>query len=73
MPNVVLVGAQWGDEGKGKVTDLIARDFDYVVRYQGGNNAGHTVIHGDKKLALHLIPRASCTKMPCPSSATASW
>ena len=56
MPNVVLVGAQWGDEGKGKVTDLIARDFDYVVRYQGGNNAGHTVIHGDKKLALHLIP-----------------
>ena len=39
-----------------KVTDLIARDFDYVVRYQGGNNAGHTVIHGDKKLALHLIP-----------------
>ena len=56
MPNVVLVGAQWGDEGKGKVTDLIARDFDYVVRYQGGNNAGHTVIHGEKKLALHLIP-----------------
>ena len=56
MPNVVLVGAQWGDAGKGKVTDLIARDFDYVVRYQGGNNAGHTVIHGDKKLALHLIP-----------------
>ena len=49
MPNVVLVGAQWGDEGKGKVTDLIARDFDYVVRYQGGNNAGHTVIHGEKE------------------------
>lgn len=56
MPNTVLVGAQWGDEGKGKVTDLIARDYDYVVRYQGGNNAGHTVIHGDKKLALHLMP-----------------
>jgi adenylosuccinate synthase len=56
MPGIVLVGAQWGDEGKGKVTDLIARDFDYVVRYQGGNNAGHTVIHGDTKLALHLIP-----------------
>lgn len=52
----ILVGAQWGDEGKGKVTDLIARDYDYVVRYQGGNNAGHTVIHGDKKLALHLMP-----------------
>ena len=56
MPSTVLVGAQWGDEGKGKITDLIAQDFDYVVRYQGGNNAGHTVVHGDKKLALHLIP-----------------
>lgn len=56
MPGIVLVGAQWGDEGKGKITDLIANDFDYVVRYQGGNNAGHTVIHGDHKLALHLIP-----------------
>ena len=51
-----LVGAQWGDEGKGKITDLIASDYDYVVRFQGGNNAGHTVIHGDKKLALHLMP-----------------
>ncbi len=56
MPSTVLVGAQWGDEGKGKITDLISNDYDYVVRYQGGNNAGHTVIHGDKKLALHLIP-----------------
>lgn len=56
MPSTVLVGAQWGDEGKGKITDLIASKFDYVVRYQGGNNAGHTVIHGDKKLALHLMP-----------------
>ena len=56
MPSTVLVGAQWGDEGKGKITDLIAREFDYVVRFQGGNNAGHTVIHGDKKLALHLMP-----------------
>ena len=56
MPSTVLVGAQWGDEGKGKITDLIASDYDYVVRYQGGNNAGHTVIHGDKKLALHLMP-----------------
>jgi adenylosuccinate synthase len=56
MPGTVLVGAQWGDEGKGKVTDLIAHDFDYVVRFQGGNNAGHTVICGDKRLALHLIP-----------------
>ena len=56
MTNTVLVGAQWGDEGKGKVTDLIAHDYDYVVRFQGGNNAGHTVIHGDTKLALHLMP-----------------
>ena len=56
MPGVILVGTQWGDEGKGKITDLLAKDFDYVVRSQGGNNAGHTVIHGDKKLALHLIP-----------------
>jgi adenylosuccinate synthase len=56
MPGIVLVGAQWGDEGKGKITDLISSDFDYVVRFQGGNNAGHTVIHGDTKLALHLIP-----------------
>ena len=56
MTNTVLVGAQWGDEGKGKVTDLIARDYDFVVRFQGGNNAGHTVIHGETKLALHLMP-----------------
>ncbi len=56
MTRTVLVGAQWGDEGKGKITDLIASDYDYVVRYQGGNNAGHTVIHGEKKLALHLMP-----------------
>ena len=56
MPGIVLVGAQWGDEGKGKITDLIADDFDYVVRFQGGNNAGHTVIHAGRTLKLHLIP-----------------
>lgn len=56
MSGTVLVGTQWGDEGKGKITDLIARDYDYVVRYQGGNNAGHTVVHGSKKFALHLMP-----------------
>lgn len=56
MSGVVLVGAQWGDEGKGKITDLISDQFNYVVRYQGGNNAGHTVIVGDQKLALHLVP-----------------
>ncbi|RJL31991.1 adenylosuccinate synthase [Bailinhaonella thermotolerans] len=56
MPAVVLVGAQWGDEGKGKATDLLGADVDYVVRYQGGNNAGHTVVIGDQKYALHLLP-----------------
>jgi len=56
MPAVVLVGAQWGDEGKGKATDLLGDRVDYVVRYQGGNNAGHTVVIGDAKYALHLLP-----------------
>lgn len=56
MPSTVLIGAQWGDEGKGKITDLIAAEYDYVVRYQGGNNAGHTVIADGRELALHLIP-----------------
>lgn len=54
--NVILVGAQWGDEGKGKIIDLLARKSDYIVRYQGGNNAGHTVCFGDDKVVLHLIP-----------------
>ncbi|GIH75025.1 adenylosuccinate synthase [Planobispora longispora] len=56
MPAVVLFGAQWGDEGKGKATDLLGDQVDYVVRYQGGNNAGHTVVIGDQKYALHLLP-----------------
>jgi adenylosuccinate synthase len=56
MPAIVLVGAQWGDEGKGKATDLLGSRVHYVVRYQGGNNAGHTVVIGDKKFALHLLP-----------------
>jgi adenylosuccinate synthase len=56
MPALVLVGTQWGDEGKGKATDLLADDVDYVVRYQGGNNAGHTIIVGDRTLKLHLVP-----------------
>jgi adenylosuccinate synthase len=57
----VLVGAQWGDEGKGKATDLLGGRVDYVVRYQGGNNAGHTVVIGDKKYALHLLPSGILT------------
>ena len=56
MPAIVLLGAQWGDEGKGKATDILGDHVDYVVRYQGGNNAGHTVVIGDQKYALHLLP-----------------
>src|SRR3954452_22873089 len=56
MPGLVVVGAQWGDEGKGKVTDLLAERADVVIRYQGGNNAGHTIIREDEVYKLHLIP-----------------
>ncbi|MGF7184050.1 adenylosuccinate synthase [Desulfitispora alkaliphila] len=56
MSSVVLIGAQWGDEGKGKITDFLAEKADAVVRYQGGNNAGHTVVVGDEEFKLHLIP-----------------
>ena len=56
MANTILVGAQWGDEGKGKIIDVLTGNADIVVRSQGGNNAGHTVIHGGKKYILHLIP-----------------
>ncbi len=56
MSNVVIIGAQWGDEGKGKIVDLLSCQVDVIVRFQGGNNAGHTVIVGDKSYILHLIP-----------------
>jgi adenylosuccinate synthase len=56
MPAHVVVGAQWGDEGKGKIVHYLSRGADFVVRYQGGNNAGHTVVFDGKKFALHLIP-----------------
>jgi adenylosuccinate synthase len=56
MPGIVIVGAQWGDEGKGKVTDLLAERADAVVRFQGGNNAGHTIVRNGKTWKLHLIP-----------------
>ncbi|MBM3829047.1 MAG: adenylosuccinate synthase [Verrucomicrobia bacterium] len=56
MANTILVGAQWGDEGKGKIIDVLTEDADIVVRYAGGNNAGHTVIVGGQKFVLHLIP-----------------
>ena len=56
MPGIVIVGAQWGDEGKGKITDLLAQRADAVVRFQGGNNAGHTIVRGGETWKLHLIP-----------------
>ena len=56
MPAIVLLGAQWGDEGKGKATDLLGEQVDYVVKYNGGNNAGHTVVVGGETYALHLLP-----------------
>jgi adenylosuccinate synthase len=61
MPAVVIVGAQWGDEGKGKATDLLGSRVDYVVKFNGGNNAGHTVVIGDETYALHLLPSGILT------------
>lgn len=61
MPAAVIIGAQWGDEGKGKATDLLAGRIDYVVKFNGGNNAGHTVVIGDEKYALHLLPSGILT------------
>ncbi|MDJ1371192.1 adenylosuccinate synthase [Gulosibacter molinativorax] len=56
MPGIAIIGTQWGDEGKGKATDLLGNRIDYVVKFNGGNNAGHTVVIGDEKYALHLLP-----------------
>jgi adenylosuccinate synthase len=56
MPGIVVVGAQWGDEGKGKVTDMLAERAEAVVRFQGGNNAGHTIVRGEEVFKLHLMP-----------------
>ena len=65
MPAIAIIGAQWGDEGKGKATDVLGSRVDYVVKFNGGNNAGHTVVIGDQKYALHLLPSgiltAGCT------------
>jgi adenylosuccinate synthase len=61
VPAVVIVGAQWGDEGKGKATDLLGSSVDVVVKFNGGNNAGHTVVIGDQKYALHLLPSGILT------------
>src|SRR3954466_14066138 len=56
MPGIVIVGAQWGDEGKGKITDLLAEQAEAVVRFQGGNNAGHTIVRGGETFKFHLVP-----------------
>jgi adenylosuccinate synthase len=61
MPAFVIIGAQWGDEGKGKATDLLAEHIEYVVKFNGGNNAGHTVVIGNEKYALHLLPSGILT------------
>ena len=66
MPAIVLIGAQWGDEGKGKATDLMGNDVDYVVKFNGGNNAGHTVVIEGEKYALHLLPSGILTPSVTP-------
>lgn len=58
--NKVVVGAQWGDEGKAKITDLLAADAELIIRYQGGCNAGHTVVANNKTYKFHLIPSGIC-------------
>lgn len=65
MPGYVVVGTQWGDEGKGKVVDYLGSHMDYVVRFQGGNNAGHTVVVNDDKVVLHLLPSGVLQKAQC--------
>jgi adenylosuccinate synthase len=61
MPAIALLGAQWGDEGKGKATDLLGEQVDFVVKFNGGNNAGHTIVVGEEKYALHLLPSGILT------------
>ena len=65
MPNVVIVGTQWGDEGKGKIVDLLAEYADIVVRFQGGNNAGHTMVIGEEQFICHLIPSGILQEKLC--------
>ncbi len=64
MPASVVLGAQWGDEGKGKLVDRLAGDVSWVARFQGGNNAGHTVVLGDRVIKLHLLP-SGITRPEC--------
>ncbi|MUP49183.1 adenylosuccinate synthase, partial [Veillonellaceae bacterium M2-8] len=62
MPAVIVLGAQWGDEGKGKATDQLGQNTDYVVKFNGGNNAGHTVVIDGEKYAMHLLPAGILSK-----------
>ena len=66
MPAVVVVGTQWGDEGKGKATDQLGQDVDYVVKFNGGNNAGHTVVIDGEAFSLHLLPAGVLTPRVVP-------
>lgn len=70
MPNIGVIGMHWGDEGKGKIVDLLAEFFDVVARYQGGHNAGHSVVVENKKYALHLVPSGILRREKSASSAT---
>ena len=71
MANVVVVGAQWGDEGKGKIVDWLSVSADVVVRFQGGHNAGHTLVIGNKTYKLALLPSGIVARASCRLSATA--
>ena len=71
MAGIVIVGAQWGDEGKGKIIDLLAEQADLVIRFQGGNNAGHTIVRDGVKWKFHLIPSAGSSTRASARSATA--
>ena len=73
MGNVVVVGAQWGDEGKGKIVDWLSDRADVVVRFQGGHNAGHTLVVDGTVYKLSLLPSGSCGRASSASSATAWW
>ena len=67
-----IVGANWGDEGKGKITDMLAKESDIIIRFQGGSNAGHTIINNYGKFALHLLPSGVFTSTP-PTSSETAW
>jgi adenylosuccinate synthase len=73
VANIVIVGTQWGDEGKGKIVDLLAADADVVVRFQGGNNAGHTMVVDGEQFISHLIPSGILQKKYASSATGSSW